>query len=163
MKLKHFLQFCVLAYCVGGCRTIPCKDCIPRNQLPYTLSRGDLRYRLTDHPSIDEIIARRVSEYSINQTWIKVLRAKFPEDKALMQHLDRVQERSKGYQAQIQFLRQIKDELNKTKGELYQYIKSERTPSGWKNQTGGEEGWLILANGQIKTNYVIATEVTNTE
>lgn len=118
---------------------------------------------LQTHLSIDEIIARHVSEYNINQAWIKDLRAKFPYDEQLMRHLDEAQERSKGYEAQIQLLYEIRDQLNKTKGELYHYIKIESVASGLKSKPASEEGWLILANGAVKTNYVLAAEVTDEE
>jgi hypothetical protein len=107
------------------------------------------------------MLAKSFSDEYSNKSWVDTLRKNFPYDKALMQHLDTVEERSKGYETHIQLLQEIRNKLKETKGELYYYNKVGKRASMGGTQVGveDEEGWLILANGKVETNYIVGSGV----
>ena len=156
------LSIALPAVCFVGCRT-SCQDCISRSQLPYKLNDEGTNYYLTDHLSIDQMMEAQESEDSIQKFWIENLRKKFPNDKELMAYLDlhekrleEIHEKAESkHESYWDHLWDVKDNLEKTGGELYYYEAIGKKGKMTNGKSGFEvqEGWLILSRGKIFKTY----------
>lgn len=128
--------------------------------MPYVLYDKGVKYYLTDHVSINQMIDAEVEENSIQKNWQKTLREKFPNDKELMAYLDlrqkRLDERDKKSESRHDsfedFLWDMKDDLEQSGGELYYYKivgKKIVMDNGQPGVESVEEGYLILSRGSV--------------
>ena len=150
--MKSLLLTCLVAFLPAGCSTT---DCIPNAKMPYKVYDGRVKYYLTDHPSIDEKIARFFSEDNLRKFHIKVLRQSFSEDKALMAYVNRYEERIKSYEEDLRFLNRIREDLKVSEGELYDYSLFGKRGVMSDGAIGieCEEGLLILSHGKVFKKY----------
>jgi hypothetical protein len=152
--------FCFAGFLLAGCCSMRCADCIPHRKMPYVLYDKGVKYYLTDHVSINQMIDAEVEENSIQKNWQKTLREKFPNDKELMAYLDlrqkRLDERDKKSESRHDsfedFLWDMKDDLEQSGGELYYYKivgKKIVMDNGQPGVESVEEGYLILSRGSV--------------
>lgn len=170
--LPFALSFMTLALAsilclAGGCST-PCVDCIPQAKMPYELCDKGVKYYLTHHDSIDQMIESENTQDFIQKRWSDTLREKFPNDKELLAYLDlrekQLKERNeKGKTTYWQHLWEMKADLEQSQGELYYYHllgKKVVTDDGHPS-VEDEEGWLILSKGKVFKKYVAGNGVVS--
>jgi hypothetical protein len=150
--LKSILLVCFAGFLLAGCCSTHCVDCIPQAKMPYALYDGGVKYYLTHHDSIDQMIESQNEQDWIQKNWSETLRKKFPNDKELMTYLDLREERIKENTEKTKmtywkYLYDIKANLEQSGGELYYY------------HSQAEEGWLILSKGKVFKKYVAATDI----
>jgi hypothetical protein len=130
--------------------------------MPHVLYDKGIKYYLTDHVSIDQMIDAEELQDFISKRWPEVLRNKFPNDKELMTYLDERQKKldelhqkvESKHESYLDYLWDMKDNLKKTGGELYSYYRVSD-----KKDNEKEEGYLILSNGKVFKTYVTGTDI----
>lgn len=162
IQMKRHLPFALASIlCLaGGCST-HCVDCIPHAKMPYVLYDKGSKYYLTDHLSIDQLMESETEKDSIEKRWPQMLREKLPDDKELLAYLDLRDKRlkesyEKAKKAHWDNLWDVKDNLEKSQGELYYYhLLGKRGLLDAKNRPAVEveEGWLILSKGKVVKHY----------
>ncbi len=126
-----------------------------------------MKYYLTDHVSIYQMIDAEDENDFIIKSWPEALRKKFPNDKELMAYLDLRQKRleelhkksESRHETFADSLDDMRDNLERSGGELYYYKilgKKCVMDNGQPGIEGVEEGWLILTKGSILKKYVAA-------
>lgn len=161
-QLQLILCVCTIGVLSAGCCSTHCADCIPLSKMPYTVYDNGVKYSLTDHISINQMIDGQTLVDSIQKHWSETLRQKFPDDKALMAYLDQRQKAidkihstaESKHETHWDALWDMKADLEKTGGEFYSYRRTLN-----KADSEMEEGYLILSNGKVVKTYVTGTEV----
>jgi len=87
-QLKSILLVCFAGFLLAGCCSTHCVDCIPHAKMPYALYDKGVKYYLTDHVSIDQMMESETEQDFIQKRWPEILRQKFPNDKELLAYLD---------------------------------------------------------------------------
>jgi hypothetical protein len=161
-QLKLMACLCLFWFLAAGCCSTPCLDCIPHNKMPYMLYDKGIKYYLTDHVSIDQMIDAEELQDFISKRWPEILRSKFPNDKELMTYLDERQKKldelhqkvESKHESHMDFLWDMEDNLEKTSGELYFYYRVSD-----KKDNEEEQGYLILSKGKVFKTYVTGTDI----
>ncbi len=136
--------------------------------MPYVLYDKGVKYYLTDHVSIYQMIDDEESKDNIQKWWPEGLRKQFPNDKELMAYLDlrekRLEEIHQKFESQhektfMDNLWEIKKNLEQRGGELYDYKilgKKGFMGDGSPGIEVVDEGWLILSKGKVFKKYVVS-------
>jgi hypothetical protein len=158
MRIK-ILLICFSGFFLAGCCSTHCVDCIPHSKMPYVLYDKGVKYYLTDHLSIYQMIDEQESEDGMQKVWSETLRKKFPNDKELMAYLDLRDKRLKEFhekaeskhESYMDHLWDMKDNLEQTGGELYYYriLGKKSVMDDGQPAVEVEEGWLILSKGKV--------------
>jgi hypothetical protein len=164
------LALASILFLAGGCST-SCVDCIPQAKMPYALYDKGVKYYLTHHDSIDQMIDSQELQNSIQKNWSDTLRKKFLNDKELLAYLDLREKRLKELDEKaknrggtyLDHLWEMKADLEQSQGEIYYYyllgkkvVMDDGHPS-----VEEEEGWLILSKGKVFKKYVAGNGVVN--
>ena len=165
--LKSILVVCFAGFLLAGCCSTHCVDCISHAKMPYALYDKGVKYYLTDHVSIYQMIDAEDEKDFIQKNWPEALRTKFPNDKELMAYLNLREKRLKELDEKaknrggtyLAHLWDMKDNLEQSGGELYNYKilgKKGVMDDGQPGIELVEEGYLILSKGKVLAKYVAA-------
>jgi hypothetical protein len=162
--MKRHLPFVLVTILsLAGCCSTHCVDCIPQAKMPYALYDGGVKYYLTHHDSIDQMIENQEEQDSIQKNWSETLRKKFPNDKELLAYLDLREKRLKELDEKaknrdgtyLDHLWDIKTDVDQSGGELYYYylLGKKSIADDGQPTVELEEGWLILSKGKVFKKY----------
>jgi hypothetical protein len=168
-QLKSILLVCFAGFLLAGCCSTHCVDCIPHAKMPYALYDKGVKYYLTDHVSIDQMMESETEQDFIQKRWPEILRQKFPNDKELLAYLDMRDEKLKEMSEKAkttywQFLWDMKADLEQSHGELYYYhLLGKKGLVDARNRPAveDEEGYLILSKGKVFKKYVAGNGIVS--
>jgi len=162
-QLKSILLVCFAGFLLAGCCSTNCVNYIPQAKMPYALYDGGVKYYLTHHGSIDQMIDSQELQNSIQKNWSETLRKKFPNDKELLAYLDLREKRLKELDEKaknrggtyMDHLWDMKADLEQSHGELYYYylLGKKNVADDGHPTVEVEEGWLILSKGKAFKKY----------
>lgn len=159
VRLTLAVIMCSVGLLVSGCSSTRCADCIPRSKMPYTMHYNGIKYHLTDHLSVEQMLQAEFLKYSSQENWIKVMTNNFAKDGELLTYLDGVAKRTeRSHMDRIQLLQSVERELEQSGGELYDYkiLGKKGDMGGGQIGVAVEEGWIIISKGVVFKTYILA-------
>lgn len=142
----------ILALLVGCCTSNP----------PSILRSGGVKYQLLERVYIDREIEKSEMRLKVVDGLVSTLKMKFPDNSELLTYLGEISEkRREPTLGQIKYLRDVREDVVRGRGELYSYriVKGRARFDNGQPGLSVEEGWVVLVKGKVYKKYIFATGI----
>jgi len=147
-----FAAIAILVSIVGCCTSNP----------PSILFSGGVKYQLLERIYIDREIESWELRIKVSDGLAGTLKKRFPDNRELSAYLDEIgNQRKEPTLQQIKVLKDVKEDVVRSRGELYSYriVKGRAHFENGQPGLNVEEGWVVLAKGKVYKKYILATGI----